>query len=71
MTDNEKMPMKITDDNRDQIIENYVRKIIDSMDMDGLLECLEFYMIESNRRYTNEQLETEINETYPELLENQ
>ena len=62
---------RITDDNRDEIIENYVRKIIDSMDMDGLVECLEFYMVESNQRYTNEQLETEIKENYPELLENQ
>ena len=62
---------RITDDNRDEIIENYVHKIIDSMDMDGLVECLEFYMVESNQRYTNEQLETEIKENYPELLENQ
>lgn len=56
--------------NRNKIISEYVNKIIDSMDTGTVCEVLADYIRNSKDEYTDEQLTTEILESYPDILEN-
>lgn len=61
--------VKVTDKNRDSIIETYVNTIIDGMDINSLADLLYGLLIDKKDLMSNESLEQEINEFYPELLE--
>jgi len=61
--------MKINDENRSKMIEDYVGNIVDSMDTKTLCQLAYDFLVQDKSSYTNEQLETEILDYYPELLE--
>jgi hypothetical protein len=61
--------MKITDNNRKEIIEKYIRQSIDSMDLDALVSVVYDTMDTNLSKYTNAELENEISDYYPDLLE--
>ena len=60
---------QVTDTNRDMIIEEYAKAILDGMDLGSLcdfaLECL----IEKKDLLTNDVLQEEIQDFHPEILE--
>ena len=60
----------ITDNNRADITHSYIRAIVDAMDIDALVEIAMDTIGSNLEEYTNEQLENEVGETFPEILEN-
>ena len=55
---------------RDQLQDQYINAIIDGMDLKDLM-CLAYDHLESNlEKYTVDELITEVEDYYPELLEN-
>ena len=56
--------------NREQLIRDYVDQVLDNMDMDTLLGIAEDVLLENLSAYTDEQLIEEVEDHYPELLEN-
>ena len=61
--------VKITDDNRQAIVESYIDQIIDSTDLKDLIRMVADFIENNLRDYTNEQLENEIVDYYPHLLD--
>lgn len=61
--------MKITPENRQAIINQYIECIYEGMDMDDLYQFVADTIDYQLEGYTDEQLETEIGEYYPHLLE--
>jgi hypothetical protein len=61
--------VKITDDNRQAIVESYIDQIIDSTDLKDLIMMVADFIENNLRDYTNEQLENEIVDYYPHLLD--
>ena len=61
--------MKITAENRQAIINEYINCIYEGMDMDDLFHFVADTIDHQLEDYTDEQLETEIAEYYPHLLE--
>lgn len=62
--------IKVTKKNRKQIMGDYCNQLLDNMDFDALY-CFAFDMlVDSKRELTNTELQAEITEYYPELLEN-
>jgi len=61
--------VKITDDNRQAIVESYIDQIIDSTDLRDLIIMVADFIENNLRDYTNEQLENEIVDYYPHLLD--
>ena len=61
--------MKVTLENMHEILSDYVDRIIDGMDIGTMAEVLAGYIENDKLDYSPEQLETEIREYYPELLE--
>lgn len=61
--------VKITDDNRQAIVESYIDQIIDSTDLKDLIIMVADFIENNLRDYTNEQLENEIVDYYPHLLD--
>ena len=59
----------ITDHNREELISAYSNAIVEGVDMDGLIEMAVEGIEKNLKEYTNEQLESEIKETYDHLLE--
>ena len=59
----------ITDHNREELISAYANAIVEGVDMDGLIEMAVEGIEKNLKEYTNEQLESEIKETYDHLLE--
>lgn len=62
--------MKVTDNNRAIITHSYIRAVVDNMDIDALVEIAMDTLEGNLKEYTNEQLENEIGESYPEIMEN-
>lgn len=62
--------IKVTDKNRDQIIEDYIANLIDGMDWDTLCAFAYEKLLESKSLMENHALELEINDYFPYLLEN-
>jgi hypothetical protein len=58
----------VTDKNRDDILDNYCEYILDNIDFKGLLELAYNTIKDSKDLMTNESLEDEILEYYPEIL---
>lgn len=61
--------MKITDDNRQQFIDTYIDQTLDSMDLNSVLQLAREYLEKNLSDYSNEQLQNEISEYFPDLLE--
>ncbi len=55
---------------RDQLINEYAQKTIDGMDLDDCLAVLHDYLTKSYETYSTEEIIEEVNEYYPEILEN-
>lgn len=51
---------------RDSVIDSYAQYILDSLDMDAVLNIAYDTLVKNLEAYTNEQLETEIVESYGE-----
>lgn len=54
--------------NRDQLIEEYVDRILDNMSTKDLLRIVGDQLEENLSSYSNEELIAEVEEYYPELL---
>ena len=64
--------MTMTTDNiidRDVLQEDMINRIIDGMDMDGLCQLAYDYLNENYDKYSVDELITEVEEYYPDLLE--
>ena len=61
---------KVTDNNRAEIIQAYTQSTIDCMDFQQLWDYAYDGIVNNLKEYTNEQLENEISDYYPDLLEN-
>ena len=55
--------------NKEQLIEALVNRIIDDMDTKSLRQLASDYLESSYEKYTEEQLLTEMQDRFPELLE--
>ena len=55
--------------NREDLISNYVERIVDSFDMDALVSYAIDKLRDDLRTYSDEELRTEIMDYYPDLLE--
>ena len=54
---------------RDQLQEDMINRIIDGMDMDGLCQLAYDYLNENYDKYSVDELITEVEEFYPDLME--
>ena len=55
--------------NKAELIDAYSRQVLDSMDMKTLEQYAYDMLVQCFNDYTEEELVTEINDHYPELLE--
>ena len=56
--------------NREQLQDAYINNLIDGMDLKDCLAMLFDYMDQSFDSYSDEELISEVQEYYPELIEN-
>ena len=54
---------------RDKLQDDMINRIIDSMDMDGLCQLAYDYLNENYDKYSVKELITEVEEFYPDMLE--
>ena len=54
---------------RDQLQEDMINRIIDGMDMDGLCQLAYDYLNENYDKYSVDELITEVEELYPDMME--
>ena len=54
---------------RDKLQEDMINRIIDGMDIDGLCQLAYDYLNENYDKYSVDELITEVEEYYPDLLE--
>ena len=54
---------------RDKLQEDMINRIIDSMDIDGLCQLAYDYLNENYDKYSVKELITEVEEFYPDMLE--
>ena len=62
---------KMKNIDRDQLVEDYVQQMIESMDYKTMERFVYDTMVENLTDYTDEELITEVTEYSPELLEGQ
>ena len=55
--------------NKDDLIDAYAQKLLDSMDMKTMERFVYDTLVENLTNYTEEELITEVTDYYPELLE--
>ena len=53
---------------KDELIDAYVTRVIDGLDLDDCLTILHDYMTKSYEDYSLEEVKEEVTEYYPELL---
>ena len=61
--------MKVTNKNKQQLMNDYINRTIEDMDLDALATLAQEYLESNLSRLTNSELENQINEYYPEILE--
>ena len=54
---------------RDELQDQYINRIIDGMDIDGLCQLAYDYLNENYDKYSVDELITEVEEFYPDLVE--
>ena len=59
---------KMKNIDRDQLVEDYVQQMIESMDYKTMVRFVYDTMVENLTDYTDEELITEVTDYYPELL---
>ena len=62
--------MSVTDKNRQAIVVDYCHQLLDDMDFRTLYTFAFDMLMDSKSGLTNEQLENQIRDYYPDLLEN-
>ena len=62
---------KMTDFNREQLIEEYVDRILDNMSTKDLMRIVGDQLEENLSGYSDDELLSEVQEYYPELLESE
>ena len=60
------MTAKVTKQNREQVIAEYIDRILESMDIDALMDYARSGLEATYSHYKNEELEDEIDERYEE-----
>jgi hypothetical protein len=68
-TDPNTMKENIID--RDELQYNLINQMLDDMDLKTMYSCLYDYMSESYDKYSVDELVEEVEEYYPDLLENE
>lgn len=61
-------PTEMPEMNRDQLIEEYIDRILDNMSTKDLMRIVGDQLEENFSTYSDEELITEVTEYYPELL---
>lgn len=61
--------MKVTNKNKQQLMNDYINRTIEDMDLDALATLAQEYLESNLSRLTNSELENQIKEYYPEMLE--
>ena len=54
---------------RDELQDQYINRIIDGMDIDGLCQLAYDYLNESYDKYSVDELIAEVEEYYPDMME--
>ena len=62
--------VKVTDDNRQDITSIYCYRLLDDMDFDTLYSFAYDMLKDNKSGLTNEMLENQIKDYYPDILEN-
>jgi hypothetical protein len=62
--------MKVTDENRQEIMSTYCSRLLDDMDFNTLYNFAYQMLVDNKSGLTNEMLTNQINDYYPDLLEN-
>ena len=65
----QKKMIKVTNKNRDVIIDSYVSRLLDDMDFDALYSFAYSMVIDSKKNLSNTVLEDEIVDYCPDILE--
>lgn len=61
--------IKVTDKNRDVIMDRYASRVLDDMDYNTLYALAHIMLKDSKKGLTNDQLTNQIADYYPDLLE--
>lgn len=61
--------VRVNTNNRDQLMEKYIDTLVDSMDMDALIQVAKDGLYVQLTEYSNTELQDLISRIYPELLE--
>ena len=56
---------------RDKLQDDMINRIIDSMDVDGLCQLAYDYLNENYDKYSVDELITEVEECYPDMMEDE
>lgn len=64
-----KIMVRVNTNNRDQLMEKYIDTLVDSMDMDALIQVAKDGLYVQLTEYSNTELQDLISRIYPELLE--
>ena len=59
----------MTPEERDKLQDDYVYEVAEGMDHKTAFHCLIDYLVQAYNGYTDEELLTEVKETFPHLLE--
>ena len=65
----QKKMIKVTDENRDVIMDSYVSRILDDMDYDTLYTFAYDMLKDGKSGLSNDQLTNQIADYYPDILE--
>ena len=65
----QKKMIKVTDKNRDVIMDSYVSRVLDDMDYDSLYLFAYLMLRDNKRKLTNDQLTDQIFDYCPDVLE--
>lgn len=65
----QKKMIKVTDKNRDDIMDSYVSRLLDHMDFDSLYSFAYDMLKDGKSGLSNDQLANQISDYYPDLLE--
>jgi len=60
----------MTPEERTQLQEDFIYEVADDMDHKTAFNCLIHYLTAAYDKYSDEELVTEVKDTYPHLLEN-
>ena len=65
----QKKMIKVTDENRDVIMDSYVSRILDDMEYDALYTFAFDMLKDGKSGLSNDQLANQISDYYPDILE--